>query len=136
MTTTTDTTETQANAAWGGFGDIVFRGNFSPSDLNDNRQFALNAIDVANGYPLHQFTGEKERTRTLNITLHNRFCNIADSKRELERIAESGIPEPLVIGTKVHGNYGIKSIAESQLVTTTGGVIISATYAVTIVEVR
>ncbi|PKF50915.1 phage tail protein [Enterovibrio nigricans] len=121
---------------WGAFGDVSFKGHFTPNSVNRTRQFALKAQDVVNGYPMHQFFGEKEQTASLTMELNNAFVDITKATKTLERMAEKGIPRMLVIGQKIYGNFGIKSISESKMQTTPSGVITSIEYKVDIVEVR
>ncbi|MGR6858899.1 phage tail protein [Aliivibrio salmonicida] len=123
-------------AQWGAFGDVSFKGRFSPSSFSRVRKFSLKAQEVVNGYPMHQFFGEKEQTASITIELNNAFVDITKATKSLERMAKNGINRTLVIGQKIYGNFGITSISESKIETTPSGTITSIEYKIDIVEVR
>ncbi|RYU41889.1 hypothetical protein ERW49_18545 [Aliivibrio finisterrensis] len=121
---------------WGAFGDVSFKGRFTPTSFNRVRKFSLKAQEVVNGYPMHQFFGEKEQTASLTMELNNAFVDITKATKTLERMATNGTTRTLVIGTKIYGNFGITSISESKVETTPSGTITSIEYKIDIVEVR
>lgn len=121
---------------WGGFGDLVFKGRFTPNKISDSRSFKLQKQDVINGYPMHQNMGEDEHTASLEMTFNNRFVDITTMTKELEQMAQNGLPRALVIGSIVHGKFSIRKLSRSNVQTLPSGLVIGVDYQVDLVEVR
>ncbi|MBD1572496.1 MULTISPECIES: phage tail protein [Vibrio] len=121
---------------WGGFGDLVFKGRFTPNKVSDSRSFKLQKQDVINGYPMHQNMGEDEHTASLEMTFNNRFVDITKTIKDLEQMAENGLPRALVIGSTVHGHFGIRKLNRTNIQTLPSGLVIGVDYQVDLVEVR
>lgn len=121
---------------WGGFGDLVFKGRFTPNKVSDSRSFKLQKQDVINGYPMHQNMGEDEHVASLEMTFNNRFVDITKSIKDLEQMAENGLPRALVIGSTVHGQFGIRKLSRTNVQTLPSGLVIAVDYQVDLVEVR
>ena len=121
---------------WGGWGQCVFKTLSSPSSFSDSRQWGVQAQNVINGYPQHQFTGESERVINLSITLHNDFCDLTGMTRKLLAQANTPQAEPLVVGHEVLGSFKIKTLGQGYDETTPEGVLIATTYKLTLTEVR
>lgn len=121
---------------WGGFGDLVFKGRFSPNKISDSRSFRVQKQAVINGYPMHQNMGEDEHTASLEMTFNNHFVDIAKMVKELEQMAENGLPRALVVGSVVHGQFSIRKLARTNMQTLPSGLIISVDYQIELVEVR
>ncbi|MEF1157996.1 hypothetical protein QTO08_01520 [Vibrio parahaemolyticus] len=98
-------------AAWGGFGDLTFKGRLSPSQFQDRRTWRVTAQQVVNGYPRHQAQGENERTCSLTMQFSNKFCDIK-------------------------GKFTIRSRTLTGMKTTPSGSVVSMTYQCELVEVK
>ncbi|EKO3494044.1 phage tail protein [Vibrio fluvialis] len=129
--------EQSANyAQWGGFGDLVFKGRFTPNKISDSRTFKINKQELVNGYPMHQNMGEDEHTASLELTFNNHFVDITKMTKQLEQMGENGVPRALVVGSTVHGQFSIRKISRTNIQTLQSGVVTSVDYQLDIVEVR
>jgi phage protein U len=124
------------HAQWGALGDVVFQSHNSPGRVSDNRQWSWQQQKLINGYPAHQAGGEAERTIQLDITLHNRFANIADMYQRLLSMAQNQVPRALVIGSQSKGMFVVKSIRETLTDTSPEGVTVAVRYDLQLTEVR
>lgn len=129
-------TEQAKYASWGGFGDLVFKGRMTPSQFQDSRQWRLSPQELVHGYPRHQAQGEGERVIAMEMMFSNKFCDLTKSAKALDDIAESQVPQMLVVGSKVYGSYSIRSRKQVGTKTTPEGAILSMTYQLELVEVR
>lgn len=140
MTTATNTNETDMSrpkhSQWGALGDIIFQAHHSPNQVTDSRRWNWQPQKLINGYPAHQAGGEDERSISLEITLSNRFTNIADSYQSLLSMAQNQVPRALVIGSDARGFFVIKDIRETLTDTTQEGAITAVKYSLTLIEVR
>ncbi|MBE8578635.1 phage tail protein [Vibrio sp. OPT18] len=123
-------------AQWGGFGDLVFKGRLTPASFQDTKQWRVTAMRVVDGYPRHQSQGEDEHTMSIEMKFSNKFCDITQSTKALDDMADNQIPRTLVIGPKVYGQFLIRRRVETGAKTTRNGVITSLTYQCELVEVR
>ncbi|MFV0261375.1 MAG: phage tail protein [Kluyvera sp.] len=121
---------------WGALGDVVFETHSAPGQVTDSRQWTWQAQKLINGYPAHQAGGEGERTMQLEITLHNRFTNIAQTYQTLISMASNQVPRALVIGSDAKGKFALKSIRETLTDTTPEGVVVAVRYSLQLLEVR
>ncbi|MCR9866629.1 phage tail protein [Vibrio parahaemolyticus] len=123
-------------AAWGGFGDLSFKGRLSPSQFQDRRTWRVTAQQVVNGYPRHQAQGESERTCSLTMQFSNKFCDITKSVKALDAMAENQVPRAVVIGDDIKGKFTIRSRTLTGMKTTPSGSVVSMTYQCELVEVK
>ncbi len=130
------TQQTANYAQWGGFGDLVFKGRFTPNKISDTKSFKIQKQEVINGYPMHQNMGEDEHTASLELTFNNHFVDITKMTKQLEQMGENGVPRALVVGSIVHGKFSIRKISRTNVQTLPSGVITSVDYQLDIVEVR
>ncbi len=121
---------------WGGFGDLVFKGRFTPNKISDTRTFKIQKQELINGYPLHQNMGEDEHTSSLELTFNNHFVDITKMTKQLEAMGENGVPRALVVGDVVHGQFSIRKITRTNIETLPSGTVTSVDYQLDIVEVR
>lgn len=128
--------ETTQYSNWGGFGELVFKGRLTPKSLQNTKQWRVNASQVVNGYPFHQLQGEDEHTISIEMQLHNEFCDLTTCMRQLEEQADNQVPKGLVVGNKSYGQCLIKRMAQTGMKTKPNGAIISVTYQCDLVEVR
>ncbi len=130
------TQQTANYAQWGGFGDLVFKGRFTPNKISDTKSFKIQKQELINGYPMHQNMGEDEHTASLELTFNNRFVDITKMTKQLEQMGENGVPRALVIGSTVHGQFSIRKISRTNTQTLQSGAVTSVDYQLDIVEVR
>ncbi|WP_172379780.1 phage tail protein [Vibrio sp. Vb339] len=130
------TEQTTNYSQWGGFGDLVFKGRFTPNKISDSRTFKINKQDLINGYPAHQNMGEDEHTASLELIFNNYFVDITKMTKQLELMGENGVPRALVVGSVVHGQFCIRKINRTHIETLPSGVITSVNYQIDLVEVR
>jgi len=129
-------TNAPKHAQWGAYGDITFKGLFTPTQYSDSRKFALQPQKLVTGYPSHQFFGEEERTFQLTLYVHNGFADLTKVSQTLEEMATGGITRALVIGNQVRGQFGIKAMSARQELTSNEGQLIAFEQALTLVEVQ
>lgn len=122
------------NGQWGVWGSVVFKTLSTPSSLKDRRRWRIQSQGVINGYPHHQSMGEDERVINISITLHNDFIDITMMEKAL--ISQAKGDEILVIGTEIIGDFALRDMSKSYDDTTASGTIISASYSLTLVQVR
>ncbi len=123
-------------ANWGGWGDLVFQGRLTPKSVQSTRQWRVTSSDVVRGYPFHQQQGEGEHALSIEIQLHNNFCDLTTCSNQLEALAEGEVPRGLVIGDKSYGLCAIKRLAQTGMKTKPNGAVISINYQMDMVEVR
>ncbi|EOW2077598.1 phage tail protein [Vibrio mimicus] len=128
--------ETTKFSNWGGFGNLVFKGRLTPKSLQSTKQWRVNASQVANGYPFHHLQGEDEHSLSVEMQLHNEFCDLATCTRQLEELAGNQVPRGLVVGNKSYGQCLIKRVTQTGMKTKQNGTLISVTYQCDLVEVR
>lgn len=124
------------HAQWGAYGDITFKGLFTPSDYSDARKFNLQAQKLVTGYPSHQFFGEDERTFNLTIYVHNGFADLTDVSQKIEEMATNGVARALVVGNQVRGIFGIKAMSKRKELTLPEGQLVAFEQSLTLVEVQ
>ncbi len=124
------------HAQWGAYGDITFKGLFTPTQYSDSRKFSVQAQKLANGYPSHQFFGEDERTFSLTLYAHNAFADLTKVTQTLDDMAENGLYRALVIGNQVKGTFVIKTMGGRNELTLSEGQLIAFEQTLTLVEVR
>lgn len=128
--------ETTQFSNWGGLGSLVFKGRLTPKSMQSTRQWRVSPSQVIYGYPFHQSQGEDEHTISVDMQLHNEFCDLTTCTRQLEALAENQVPHGLVVGNKAYGTCLIKRIAQTGMKTRPNGSLISIMYQVELVEVR
>ncbi|AYO18086.1 hypothetical protein D0812_27490 [Vibrio owensii] len=124
------------HAQWGIYGDVSFKGLFTPKEYNDSRKFSVQAQKLAHGYPSHQFFGEDERTFNLTLYVHNAFADLTKVTQAIEEMATNGIYRTLIIGTQIKGKFAIKAMSRRNELTLNEGQLIAFEQTLTLVEVR
>lgn len=130
------TVNAPAHAQWGAYGDITFKGLFTPTQYSDSRKFSVQPQKLVTGYPSHQFFGEDERTFNLTLYVHNAFADLTKVTQALEDMATSGIYRALVIGNTPKGKFSIRAMSKRNELTLPEGQLIAFEQTLTLVEVR
>ncbi len=130
------TVNAPAHAQWGAYGDITFKGLFTPTQYSDSRKFSVQPQKLVNGYPSHQFFGEDERTFNLTLYVHNAFADLTKVTQALEDMATNGIYRALVIGNMPKGKFSIRAMSKRNELTLPEGQLIAFEQTLTLVEVR
>ncbi len=130
------TTNAPKHAQWGAYGDISFKGLFTPTQYSDSRRFSLQGQKLVSGYPSFQFFGEEERTFQLSIYVHNAFADLTMVSQTLDEMATGGVIRSLVIGNAVKGTFGIKAMSAQQELTYEEGQLVGYMQNLTLVEVK
>lgn len=87
----------------------------APTATSTERGVYLVEHALINRPGLLQATGRKLKTRTLNITLRQNFCNVRDAIDYFSLMMYSYIPQPLIWGNGViDGLYMIENISETD----------------------
>ncbi len=130
------TVNAPAHAQWGAYGDITFKGLFTPTQYSDSRKFSVQPQKLVTGYPSHQFFGEDERTFNLTLYVHNAFADLTKVTQALEDMATNGIYRALVIGNMPKGKFSIRAMSKRNELTLPEGQLIAFEQTLTLVEVR
>lgn len=121
---------------WGSYGQEVFKTAYSPSAVNDNRQWQIIKHPLINGYPGHEFQGEDQRTLKIALQLHRMFAPCQETYDRFVTMADSGQAYTLTIGNSVLGEFAIKQLGRVINSTSASGGQIEVTLSIQLVEVR
>ena len=95
---------------WGMLGDTIFELLKTPKSLKKTKRARLPSLVPIEGKTVHQFMGTEPQEIELSIHFHSSFCNPEEEAKKLKDLI--GIPQVLVVGEEILGDYVIEEIEE------------------------
>jgi phage protein U len=106
-------------------GSTIFEGLFGPSEMERTTESKYAEVELVNGKPDLQLTGLALDTISINIRLHEFFCNPGLRYSELETYRKNGEILPFIDGNGgILGNFVIEKIKQNILQTDPHGQVI------------